>query len=256
MSDYNEDIKESAHCIIQEAEDYDDDLSDSIHETADNAVIYHSSIIEIISESRNLNAIEDVGLMDNLGSADTVGNVLGRIAYWAYHADLTQAVNAISDEERLEIRDEFKCEDCDSVESQGDAHEFDDMTLCFDCYEERMEEYEEEEEEDEEADGNSGQIEAYLIAEYPAPGPHERDTLNGMVYRVLFVEDGVPSMGFSGSVTKDLAERIPDDKRPNPEHARWSWGNNGIIGRNAHAAAEFARLCFDLHPRITFKEIL
>lgn len=72
----------------------------------------------------------------------------------------------------------------------------------------------------------------YLITSVPYAGPHERDTMNGFVYRFLAVDDdGVPSMPWLDHMFRD---------REPPPGARWSWSNAGIVAEDRCRAETWA----------------
>ena len=83
---------------------------------------------------------------------------------------------------------------------------------------------------------STDKIPIYLLwAARPAASPHERDTINGCVYRFLAVRDGVPEYA------SDVMYRyFKGHGAPDPERVRWSWGNNGLVSRTAQDASDFA----------------
>jgi hypothetical protein len=86
---------------------------------------------------------------------------------------------------------------------------------------------------------------AYLIANQAEIGPHERDTLNGCVYRFIVVhregeQAGIPVFG---SFLKRFFDGAGDEVR-DPDNgyvlARWSWGQAGIVAKTVFIAEKWA----------------
>jgi len=85
----------------------------------------------------------------------------------------------------------------------------------------------------------------YLLwASRPAEGNHEKDTINGFVYRFLAVRDGVPE--YVNNVLESYFENY--DGITHPERVRWSWGNCGLVCRTVYDAEDFAAKVLEDSP--------
>ena len=81
----------------------------------------------------------------------------------------------------------------------------------------------------------------YMLAAEPERGPHQHDTINGVVYRILVILDEEPKDDhtprvqtggflrgmFKGKVIRDEAGEII---------ARWSWGQDCIVASTSFQA--------------------
>ena len=88
-------------------------------------------------------------------------------------------------------------------------------------------------------------IPVYLLgAARPAEGTHEKDTINGFVYRFLAVRDGVPE-----NINVALERYFENyEGITHPERVRWSWGNCGLVCRTIYDAEDFAARVLEDSP--------
>lgn len=92
---YHSDLRSTAKEI---AEDGDRDSREQrIDEEADSAVIYTKNALNIIVESDNWLAIEEVGM--EMPSTTDVSAAVTTIAFWAYRQDLEEYVQAFRSDE-------------------------------------------------------------------------------------------------------------------------------------------------------------
>jgi len=141
---YTHDVETDANNIIRELSSWDADPSEAVSEAADSEVIYTSRCHEILRASRNSNAaFEEMG-PDALEGCDSEWSTVSRLAYFAYHQDLSGAIYDLSDEDRLAIREEGICECCGEVFPESDLDDeregCEGQTLCETCYEDGEEE--------------------------------------------------------------------------------------------------------------------
>jgi hypothetical protein len=88
---YYSSVKSAAAEIVKEAGDDEDRVSELISEYADSAVTYTSDAWRIAYISDNTDAIEDMGDPSDWGARD-VTDTITKIAYFAYEADLREAL--------------------------------------------------------------------------------------------------------------------------------------------------------------------
>ena len=86
----------------------------------------------------------------------------------------------------------------------------------------------------------------YMLASEPERGPHQHDTINGYVYRILVILNEEPKDNytprvqtgwflrgmFKGKVIRDEAGEII---------ARWSWGQGGIVAETVFQAEDLMK---------------
>jgi hypothetical protein len=73
----------------------------------------------------------------------------------------------------------------------------------------------------------------FLNSERPSWGPHESDTLNGRVYRLLTIDTN-GDIAHVASYAERWFDKHANDK------ARWSWGNAAIVAETAYDAEKLA----------------
>lgn len=147
---YGEDVKSDAEEIIREMDHWSDDPEDKVHEWADSAVTYTMDCLNILQNSRRQDAMFEHAGSEALLGCDTFHEVVRRMAFYAYRADLNGALFDLSDEDRLAIREEGICECCGEVFPVGDLSDeregCEGQTLCEDCYEDGLDDEDEGEE--------------------------------------------------------------------------------------------------------------
>jgi len=155
---YQEEIEQSVRSIVEELPEWDADASDAIHQTAENWTIYTSHCHRIMQESSNEDAAFGHMGSDALDGCESFSDVVTRLAYFAVHQDIVDALSEWSDEDKLEARDEGLCEDCGEVcdhglgDLQNDWKGREGEELCGDCYERWAEDQEDDEDEDDNTD--------------------------------------------------------------------------------------------------------
>lgn len=153
---YRDEIEESVHAVVTELPEWDADPHDSISESAGNWTIYTSHCHRIMEESRNEDAAFDHMGSDALSGCESFSDVVNRLAYFAVHQDITDALSEWSDEDKLEARDEALCEDCgevfatDDLEDDREGREGDN--ICEGCHDDWLEDQEDEDEDDDNTD--------------------------------------------------------------------------------------------------------
>lgn len=96
---YRQDLRRMAQSLLEEHKQYpDQEISEMIDQGADNAVIYTRNALEILVESDNWTAIEDMGME----IPQDVTQAVTLIAYFAYRQDLEQYVEAYASEHGIE----------------------------------------------------------------------------------------------------------------------------------------------------------
>lgn len=100
---YYHDLSSTAQEILKdlkndESEVDESDLDDRIHEEADSAVIYTKNALDILVESDNWTAIDDVGEIP-----DDASQAVTAMAYWAYRQDLREAVDSEAGDMGIEM---------------------------------------------------------------------------------------------------------------------------------------------------------
>jgi len=151
MSYYDE-IEDSVRSIVEGLPEWDADPHDSIHERAENWTIYTSHCHRIMRESRNEDAAFDHMGSDALSGCESYSDVVTRLAYFAVHQDIADALSGWSNEDKLEARDEGLCEDCGEVFDNGDLSDEregrEGDVICEGCHDDWLIDQEDDEEEE------------------------------------------------------------------------------------------------------------
>ena len=88
-------------------------MSDLIHQWTDNTVIYTATCLDILRFANNESeAFEQLGPAV-LDGHDTFSGVMGGLAYYAYQADLVEAIERITPDERRELLGWHQSAPCD-----------------------------------------------------------------------------------------------------------------------------------------------
>ncbi len=154
---YREEIEDSVQCVVESLPEWDADPHDSIHERAENWTIYTSHCHQIMRESRNEDAAFDHMGSDALDGCQSFSDVVTRLAFFAVHQDIVDALSEWSDEDKLEARDEALCEDCgevfatDDLEDDREGREGDN--ICEGCHEDWLEDQDDEDEDEDDDEG-------------------------------------------------------------------------------------------------------
>jgi len=88
-------------------------------------------------------------------------------------------------------------------------------------------------------------VKVFLHTERPSVGPHEHDTQNGLIYRLLAITDE----GTIASCASFLDTRVEravrtGDITSEERDSLYSWGNAGIKGQNRYDTEDFAKKVF------------
>ena len=152
MGEYQDEIEQSVHAIVTELPEWDSDPHDAIHQTAENWTIYTGKCHYIMRESRNEDAAFDHMGSDALSGCESFSDVVTRLAFFAVHQDIVDALSKWSDEDKLEARGERLCEDCGEVFDTGDLSDEregrEGDVICEGCHEDWLEDQEDDEEEE------------------------------------------------------------------------------------------------------------
>lgn len=145
---YPEEVQESVHDIVTELPEWDADPHDVISDAARNWTIYTSHCHRIMRESRNEDAAFDHMGSDALDGCESFSDVVTRLAYFAVHQDIVDALSEWSAEDKLEARDEALCDECGQafpasyLDALREGREGDN--ICEDCHEDWLEDQEDE----------------------------------------------------------------------------------------------------------------
>ena len=158
---YWEEIEQSVQCVVESLPEWDADPGDSIHERAENWTIYTSHCHRIMEESRNEDAAFDHMGSDALDGCKSFSDVVTRLAYFAVHQDIADALSEWSDEDKLEARDEGLCDECGEVFPASDLDALREIVegdnICEGCHEELLEDQDDEDEDEDDDNTDEGE---------------------------------------------------------------------------------------------------
>ena len=158
---YNDEIADSVRSIVEELPEWDADPCDAIFQMAQNWTIYTSDCHRIMRESHNEDAAFDHMGSDVFDGCQSFDDVVTKLAFYAVHQDIGDALSEWSDEDKLEARDEGLCEDCgevfatDDLDDEREGREGD--SICEGCHEDWLEDQEDEDEDEDDDNTDEGE---------------------------------------------------------------------------------------------------
>jgi len=81
-------LKENKGITYDELREF---ASERIHEESELAIVYYYNILAILNSTENIEAIDEYECDDAFNGL-SVWEILGKVAYWAYHTDLSTHV--------------------------------------------------------------------------------------------------------------------------------------------------------------------
>ena len=149
---YRDEIEQSVQGVVESLSEWDADPHDSIHEAAGNWTIYTSHCLQIMRESHNEDAAFDHMGSEAIDGCQSWSDVVSRLAFFAVHQDIVDALSEWSAEDKLEARDEALCDECGEVFPASDLDALregrEGDNICEGCHDDWLEDQEDEDEDD------------------------------------------------------------------------------------------------------------